>query len=238
MPGGTERGRIARAALAVALGASLAGCAGAQDDATPVPTFPDVPVTTAPAAPGATDEGAIPDDCTEMLGLDDLGALLGLPLGSVTVGSLVGVPAPSVGRTERTDCAYAGTGGGPARGRPLLALNAAAYTNPAAASTQWQLNTAQQDGPHTDLPIGAASGVLVDQAGDTLLTVLYGSGTLTFTLPDRPLPGGATPQSVLVDLAQRILPTIARTAPSATPTPTPTPAPTRTPTPAQAAGTP
>lgn len=224
MLGGT--GRVAAGLLAALL--TVAGCAQPEPGPT-LPTFPVASATSGTAAPAGPDQGAVPDDCARLVTAGDLGALLGLPLDSVAVRSTVGVPAPSVGRTERLDCFYSGTAGGPARGRTLLSLNAAAYGTPAAAAAQWTLNTDAEDGTKRDVPIGAARSVLVERGGEALLTVLYGSGTLTFTLPDRPLPRDRA--AVLVDLAQRVLPGIGATAPVVT-------SPPRTPAPAQAAGAP
>ena len=71
------------------------------------------------------------------------------------------------------------------------------------------LNTAGEDGAHRDQPVGSAAGVLVERPGESLLAVQYGSGTVTLVLPDRPLPAGSTPAAMLVDLARRVLPTMA-----------------------------
>lgn len=234
MPGGTERSRAALAAVVAALCAQLVtSCAsGAAIDRPSLPTFPAAAGTSASASPGAADQGSVPDDCSRLLPAADLGALLGLPLDTVAVRTTVGVPSPSVGRTERLDCAYTGTPGGPAVGRPLLGVNAAAYSGAAAAADHWKLNADAEDGTRRQLPIGTAKAILIERGGETLLTVLYGSGTLTLTLPERPLPGNRAPGDVLVDLALRVLPTIAGTAPK----PKPTPAAPRPTGPAQAAG--
>jgi hypothetical protein len=155
-------------------------------------------------------------------------AVFGMPLDSLVVRTTVGVPAPSVGRIERMDCAYSGTAvAGPDSGKRVLAINAAAYTTPAAARAQWTLNTSGEDGLRHDEPVGTASGVLVERPGETLLAVQYGSGTITLVLPDRPLPPGSTPAAMLVDLARRVLPTMAGVAPSPTPARTTQPAPVR-----------
>lgn len=218
MFGGT--GRVAATVLAVALWVvTVAGCA--QPVTGPaLPTFPVSVNSSVTRAPGGPGHGAVPHDCGRLITVSDLGALLGLPLDSVAVRSTVGVPAASVGRTERLDCSYTGTAGG----RSLLSLNAAAYATPDAAAAQWKLNTAAEDGTRRDVPIGAAKAVLVERPGEALLTVLYGSGTLTFMLPDRPLPRDRA--DVLVDLALRVLPGIADTAPApSTPPPAPAPAP-------------
>jgi hypothetical protein len=212
---------------AVTLGVAIvAGCA--QPEPGPaLPTFPAASATSDTTATAGPDQGAVPDDCARLITAGDLGALLGLPLDSVAVRSTVGVPAPAVDRTERLDCGYTGTANGPARGHPLLSVNAAAYATPAAAAEQWRRNADVEDGTRRDVPIGAARSVLVERRGEALLTVVYGSGTLTLTLPDRPLPRDRA--DVLVDLAQRVLPAIAATAPVPTTPP-------RTPSPARAAG--
>ncbi len=194
--------------------AMLAGCSGSVAPGPSLPTFPSSDIAASTAAGGAHDVGVVPDDCSRVLPVGELVAVLGLPLDSVVVRTTIGLPAPSVDRVERIDCAYSGTpASGPDRGKVLLAINAAAYATPAAADTQWKLNATAEDGAHRALPVGTASGVLVERPGTTLLTVLYGSGTITLTLPARPLPGGSTSGAMLVDLARRVLPTMARAAP-------------------------
>ncbi len=212
-----------------ALLALLAGCASAAVPGPSLPTFPaSGPGSSSAAASTAADAGVVPDDCSRILPVGELVAVFGLPLDSVVVRTTVGVPAPSVGRIERMDCAYSGTAAaGPDTGKRLLGINAAAYTTPAAARAQWTLNAAGEDGLHRDAPVGSASGVLVERPGETLLAVQYGSGTVTIVLPDRPLPPGSSPPTMLVDLARRVLPTMAGAAaaptPSAAPSPTPGP---------------
>src|SRR5689334_14423833 len=98
------RGVRGGVAAALAAGLLLTGCA-AQAAPTDLPVFPAPGVASA-AAGAPTDVGVVPDDCTRVLGPADLGAVLGLPLNSVTVRTVVGMAAPSVGRTERLDCFY------------------------------------------------------------------------------------------------------------------------------------
>jgi hypothetical protein len=195
----------------------LVGCSGGVAPGPGLPTFPN---STGPLSSGAADVhdvGVVPDDCARVLPTSELVAVLGLPLNSVAVRTTVGVPTPSVGRVERIDCAYSGTPvSGRDSGKALLAVNAAAYDTPADARAQWRFNASAEDGAHRDLPVGTASGVLVERAGEALLTVLYGSGTVSLTLPARPLPGGKTPDVMLVDLARRVLPTMAGAAPPIT----------------------
>ncbi|HEY0816978.1 MAG TPA: hypothetical protein VGE11_27190 [Pseudonocardia sp.] len=211
---------IARPMIGVAL-ALLAGCGGGVSPGPSLPTFPASGTAAATGTATVHDVGVVPDDCARVLPVGELVAVLGLPLNSVAVRTTIGVPAPSVDRLERIDCAYTGTPAlGRDQGKPLLAVNAAAYASPAAASAQWKLNAATEDGAHRAVPVGTASGVLVERPGVTLLTVLYGTGTIALTLPARPLPGGTTPADMLVDLARRVLPAMAAAAPPSTAPPT------------------
>jgi hypothetical protein len=202
------------------IGASLVLCAGCSGGAVPgpgLPTFPNSGGASSTATSAVHDAGVLPDDCGRVLPPGELVAVFGMPLDSVVVRTTIGVPAPSVGRVERIDCTYSGTAvAGRDSGKPVLAVNAAAYTTSAAARAQWKLNAAAEDGAHRDLPVGTAAGVLVERPGESLLTVQYGSGTLTLRLPARPLPGGSTPALMLVDLARRVLPTMAGVAPPVT----------------------
>jgi hypothetical protein len=207
----------------------LASCGGAPAPGTSLPTFPESSAQSASAiAAAARDNGVVPDDCTRILPVGELVAVFGMPLDSAVVRTTVGVPAPSVGRLERMDCAYSGTAAaGPDSGKRLLAINAAAYTTPAAARAQWELNTAGEDGAHHDAPVGSAAGVLVERPEEAMLAVQYGSGTVTIVLPSRPLPPGSTPASMLVDLARRVLPTMPGAVAPPTPTSTAPPGPVR-----------
>jgi hypothetical protein len=217
MRGGTGRLRALRAGLAVAMTLIMTGgCTTSEPEpGTAVPTFP--PNThTSTSSGGAPDDGKVPDDCERVFPDSALGAWMGMPLGTVGVRTTIGVPAPSVGRTERLDCEYTGLPGGPARGMVLLKLNAGAFTDPDAARKQWRTNADSEDGAHRDISIGDASAVLIERRGEAVLMVVYGSGTLTVTLPDRPLPGGRQRADAVVDLAKRVLPALSKTAPTPT----------------------
>jgi hypothetical protein len=202
---------VGLAALGLLLG--VAGCAASAPGATELPTFPAASTSDTASGPDI-DDGAIPDDCERLLRVTDLNALLGLPLDTVTVRSTQGVAEPSVGRTERVTCRYSTKAAGPTQGRSLLDLNAASYTSPEAAVQQWRRNADIEDGVHRDLPIGSAGAVLVERGGEALLSVVYGPTTLTLILPDQPLPGGRPRAEALVDLALRVLPTVAPPAPA------------------------
>jgi hypothetical protein len=219
MVGGHNRGwalRAAKAALAAVAALALAcGCAGPAPGSTTVPTFP-TPAQRA-GAPAAADAGAIPEECGAILAGSDLEALFGLPLGSVTVRTTIGVAEPSVGRTERVACSY--TGAAPVGGGNLLNLNVSAYTDRGAADKQWRVNAAAEDGERRELPIGSASAVVVERPHETVLMVLYDTSNLTVVLPDRPLPGGRPRSDAAVDLALRVLPAVAAV-PTAPPSPT------------------
>ena len=211
-------------------GALIAGC-GAPPAPTGLPSFPEAAASSAAAATQPTYPGVVPDDCTRLMSPADLGAVLGLPLGSVSVRTIIGLPAPSVGQTERIDCTYQLA---PAA-QPLLSVRAMAYTDDASARAQWQRNADIEDGTRRSLPIGTATSLLIERPTEALLTVVYGRGTVSLLLPNRPFPGGRSRQDVLVDLALRVLPTIAKGAPAAV-APSVTTAATSAAPPARAAG--
>ena len=80
----------------------LVGCSAAPEPGPSRPTFPATDDgSAATAASRSTDSGVVPDDCSRILPVDQLVAVLGLPLNSIVVRTTVGVPAPSVGRLER-----------------------------------------------------------------------------------------------------------------------------------------
>jgi hypothetical protein len=182
------------------------GNAAGEPGALPVPTFPAVPTAVAAGGAGAVDQGRLPDDCTRLLAGNDLGALFGLPLDSVAVRTTIGAPAPAVGRTERLTCSYARTGG--TKG-DLLDVNVSAYTDAEAATKQWRTNAAVEDGPHRDVPLGNARGVLVERPTDAVLLVANGAETLTFVLPQPVRIRDLSAADTLVDLALRVLPSVA-----------------------------
>ncbi len=201
-------------------GAVLAGCGSASGEpaALPVPTFAASAESAAAGSPGSPDEGRLPDDCARVLTSNDLGALFGLPLESVAVKTVIGAPAPSVGRTERLGCRYTRAGG--AR-EGLLDLNVSTYTDADAAARQWRTNADAEDGSRRDVPLGSAQGVLVERPQEAVLMVVNGTETLTFVLPDRVRIRDLSAGDTLVDLALRVLPAVSGT--SAAPAPPPAP---------------
>jgi hypothetical protein len=220
---------VAGAAIVALASACLTACGSAAGEpgSLPVPTFPAT-AETATANGGPLDQGLLPDECTRVLGGNDLGALFGLPLESVAVRTTIGTPAPSVGRTERLACQYTRAGG--AR-ENLLDINIGAYTDADAATKQWRTNAAAEDGAHRDVALGGAHGVLVERPKEAVLMVANGAETLTFVLPERVRIRDLSAADTLVDLALRVLPTVATAAvpppaPAAAPTTAPTTAPT------------
>lgn len=192
------------AATGLVLSVVLAGC-GAGPIGPSVPTFPDPVAASEAVGVADPDDGAIPDDCTRLIAVGDLNALLGLPLDSVAVRTTRHVGSPSVGRTERVACEYSGQAG--VRGR-LLQLDVSSYTDAAAAEKQWRVNSAAEGGTRTDLSIGSARAVLVERRGEAVLRVVHGTTNLAFVLPQRQLPAGRSAQDVLVDVALRVMPAV------------------------------
>ncbi|MHA6794123.1 hypothetical protein ACVGVM_11535 [Pseudonocardia bannensis] len=204
--------------LSIVVGATAACGGGAVGSPElPVPTFAD---PSAVAAAGSADsDGALPDDCGRLLSVADLSALFARPIDSVTVRTVRGVPEPSVGRTGRVGCRYSGVAD-PLKGSTLLDLNVGRYTDAAAAAKQWRVNSAAErasEGNGREVPIGSAQAMIVERRDETVLMVAYGIDTLTFVLP-RAATGPRPAADTLVDLALRVLPQVAATAP-ATPTP-------------------
>jgi len=201
--------------LAVLAVAVLTGCSTASGDPSiAVPTFP----TADPArpAPGAEPvKIALPDDCSRLMSVEQVGALFAQPLGAVTAKTVRGVPEPSVGRTERVACTWRLTGQGDT-GPVLYQLNVGRYTDAAAASRQWRSNTNAERADASsskDVKVGDAPGVIVERPDESTLSVAYGVDTLTFVLP-KAAPGQTRPAAeTLPDLAQRIFPALAPTQP-------------------------
>jgi hypothetical protein len=196
----------------IALTATVAGVvvacnrASGEPVALPVPTFAAAadPVPRATAA-APTDEGQLPDDCTRVLASNDLGALFGLPVDSVTVRTIVGQPAPAVGRTERLACQYRRTGDPQG---DLLDLNIGAYTDADAAARHWKTNADAEDGARRDVQLGDARGVLVERPSDVVLMIANDADTLTFVLPRRIRIHDLSTADTLTDLALRVLPSV------------------------------
>jgi hypothetical protein len=202
-------GRMAVVALGLVL--AVGGCSSGVPGPS-VPTFPSVDAAAGPVGAAAKDEGAVPDDCARLISVDDLGALLGLPLDTVALHTTQHVGSPSVGRTERVACDY--TGQGSVRGQ-LLELDASAYSDAQKAAAQWRVNADAEQGTRTDIPIGDASAALFERHDEAVLRVVHGTSNLSFVLPVRKLPEGRSPRDVLVDLALRVLPVVGTAAPAA-----------------------
>jgi hypothetical protein len=188
-------------------------CASGPVDV-PVPTFEAAPPPpTRPLVVEDTGDG-LPAECAELVGNDELSALFGLPVDSVTVQTVVGAPSPSVGRLERLTCTYT-MSPGPVGSRPqgvVLRMTVGTYANAAAAHDQHERNMADEGagGSSAAQPgLGAVVAGLVQRDADSVLLTSVDTVTLDLDLPPRqgPLP----PADLLVDLARRVL---ARLAPA------------------------
>ncbi len=196
----------------LALAALLAGCSSGPELATPpIPAFPG-PGAAAPTSAPAPRSTLIPIDCNQILSKDELPNLLGLPLGSIDVHSLRDVPAPTVGRLERVTCTYSSTGGAgaPGQGSQVLKVLASAYDTPEDAQAQVAVNNKveQSSGINgVDTPIGAAAGTFFSDPDGPILVVAYRRVTVSLALNRGSLSADQA-RSVLVDLAQRVLPVL------------------------------
>jgi hypothetical protein len=153
-----------------------------------------------------TDRG-LPLDCEEFVGHDEIAALFGLPLDSVSVRTVLGRPSPSVGRLERVDCVYTLAGAaGPNRAGVVVRVTAGRYADGAAARDQHERNVADQRtgaAGWTRPELGEAAAAMVRRGGENVLLTSYGALTLDLDVPDRPHP--LDPVDLLTDLARRIL---------------------------------
>ena len=91
--------------------AQRACCASASAPVeVPAPTFETASPTPTPASAVKDTRDGLPAECAELVGNDELSALFGLPVDSVTVRTVIGAPSPSVGRLERLTCTYTMSG--------------------------------------------------------------------------------------------------------------------------------
>ena len=210
------RRRVSRCVLAaLASGAVLllpACSGGSSTDGPPVPAFPAAGAGPASNAGPPSRNTLLPTDCNQVISKDDLPNLLGLPLGTTGVTALRDVPAPSVGRLERVTCNYTSAGGpgAPANGTLVLKVLSNGYTTPAAAQAQAEVNAqVEQSSGVAGVPtqIGAAQATYYDDPDGPLLVVVYGRISTSLTLGSSPV-GRGQARSVLVDLAQRVLPVL------------------------------
>ena len=210
-----RRRRVSRglpAALAAGAALLLSACSSSGSDGPAVPSFPDEGAAPASNAAPPSRNTLLPTDCNQLLSKDDLPNLLGLPLGTTGVASLRDVPAASVGRLERVTCNYTSTGGpaAPPNGAPVLKILSSGYTTPDAARAQADVNAQVEQGSGVTgvpTPIGAAQATYYDDPDGPLLVVVYGRITTSLTLGSGPV-GRDQARSVLVDLAQRVLPVL------------------------------
>lgn len=177
-----------------------------------MPTFPPASAGAAAGGAQAVDEGQIPDDCGRVLAPDVVEAVLGLPLGSVTVRTTMHLPSPAVGRTERMACRYTRAGASSAD-RLLLVLDVSAYRDAEAATAQWRLNAGVEDGTGRELQLGSARAVLVQRPSESALLVVNALANLTFVLQNGVSLANRSPEDTLVDLALRVLPAVPAAAP-------------------------
>ncbi|MEJ2867187.1 hypothetical protein WCD74_05380 [Actinomycetospora sp. OC33-EN08] len=207
------RGLLARVAVAAALVVLAAGCSSDDTLATPpIPTFPG-PGAAAPTSAPPSRSTLVPTDCNQILSKDDLPNLLGLPLGTVDVRSLRDVAAPSVGRLERVTCTYTSTGGAGAapQGQQVLRLLTSGYSTPDQALAQVAVNNQVLQGQGVApvaTPIGAAQGTFFADPDGPILVVAYRQVTVSLTLTRGGGMSTDQQRSLLVDLAQRVLPVL------------------------------
>jgi hypothetical protein len=173
----------------------------------PVPTFPAANPALPTTPPAGPDGGlGLLVDCEQLVGHDELPELFGLPVGSVAVRTVLGVPAPSVGRLQRTDCTYSVRDPNAPPLGVVLRMTVGLYRDTAAAREQHDRNVAEEQvgasgfrRPH----VGAAAATFVHHEGESVLLTCYDTLTVDLDLAQRagPLP----PEDLLTDLVRRVL---------------------------------
>jgi hypothetical protein len=216
-----RRWRGSTRSLGAVIVTALLGCVGCGSPPPPPTAIPVFPAPPTPTSGPAHRDTLLPTDCAQVLPDGLVTALLAQPVDTVTAHTVLGVGSPSVGLLERLDCGYRRRGD---TTTPTLQLRAQAYTDPAAATQHWEINIAAEDGAvHTpqNVALGSAHAVLLPEPGRHVLMVTNARVNLTISLFDAVVPTLATPE-VLIDLARRVLPTLAPEPPS-TPPATPRP---------------
>ena len=186
--------------------ATAAACASGPT-VVPVPTFPPATPMSTVAEPVPDDGHRLPADCEEIVGQDELSALFGLPLDSVTVRTVQGTSSPSVGRLERMTCTY--TVSQPAaapRQGVVLQMTVGAYRDGDAAHAQHERNVADERAGSSSVlqpELGTAATTLVHRGAESILLSSADTVTVDLDLTPRPVP--LPPADLLTDLARRVL---------------------------------
>ncbi len=192
--------------------AGLAGCvrsdAASAQGGPPIPTFAAGSGSASSTVSTVSRSALLPQDCDQVLSHEQVPALLGLPLDSVDVHTTIGVPEPNVKRLERVTCQYDRIGAG----SELLEFTMSAYADAAAARDHTAINLAAESQsagqPGDPSPIGAAAGTYFVDGAQRIIVLTYGRSALSLVL-QHGIVADDIERSVVVDLAQRVLPALA-----------------------------
>ena len=189
----------------------LAGCASGTNpgESESIPTFSSAARAGGATAARTDRETLLPVDCTDVISGEKMSALLGQPVDSVGVHTVLGLPAPAVGRLERMTCQYQRA---KVKGAsPDVEMILAAYATRAQADGQQVTNVAaerREAQSASTLSIGSAHGVLFDERVKTVLMVTSGRSSVSMTML-RGVAASDQTRAVMVDLVQRVLPNLA-----------------------------
>lgn len=192
---------------AVATVAGLAsGCAtGSHAAARPVkiPTF----TTTTPFTTVRPPSTALPNDCEDMLDLDDAQRIVNHPMPGI-VKTLVDVPNPLQNRTARVNCTY-GVPPDSSYGTPgPLEIGASDYTDPVVAQqrAKFTADDAQSSGAQVSyLDIGPDHAIVLTRPQGKELVVSRGKATVTVNLAPGLVPDDKV-NAAFTQLIQVIMP--------------------------------
>lgn len=208
---------ITLATLASVVLSAVAGCGNGDVDNEPIPTFSSA-VNSAPSDRTAR-ETLLPTECADALSAEQMAALLGQPLDGVAVRTVIGQPAPSVGQLERVTCRYQrvpsgrqldSQGVGQAWAGDVMIIMSA-YGTREQARNQHATNVAAERSDArsaSNLSIGSAPAVLLDERTQTVLMVVSGRSAVSVAVQGGVIAPNDT-RAMLVDMAQRVLPNLA-----------------------------
>lgn len=168
-----------------------------------IPTFTTTTPYTTPRPPAT----ALPNDCEDMLPIEDAQHIVDHPLPGV-VKTLVDVPNPLQNRTARVNCTY-GVPAGSSYGTPgPLEIGASDYTDPGVAKDRAKLTAddAQAHGAQvTTVDIGPDHGIVVTRPDGRELVLSRGKATVTINIAPGLVPDDKV-NAVFTKLIQVVMP--------------------------------
>ena len=167
----------------------------------PIPTF----TTTTTPPPITRGKRPVPKTCASVVSRQEVEIQVGKELNGDSQ-EIVGVPAPSIGRTARLDCYY-GIPAGKTRDSASVMIGIATYKDPQSAQERLasSVQAEQNDGAKaTDVKVGPDNGVLLTDGTTFTLVVAHGATSVVINAAHN-LVATSKMQAVLIKIADRAL---------------------------------